>query len=446
MAVVVGMLLGVALTVSALALLRLARHERRLLEPGDEAMREALHHAAAMLPDLRRGLSVRTAQRSVRHVRALAQAPAVVLADAERVLAVDGDAPLRPGDPLPAAVAGAAAARVEVLPDADLELAAPGSPSAAPPAQAGEPPPDAGSSGRPAGERSPDAGSSDRPAGERSPDAPRHAVVLVPLRVGEERAGTLLALFPPGRVRAEDARVVTETGSLVSAQLGLSVLAEREERAATAELRALRAQISPHFVYNAMAAIASLIHTAPDEARELLTEFAAFTRYAFREQRSYVTLADELHYVEKYLRLEQARFRERLKVRVEVAPEALPVAVPVLSLQPLVENAVRHGVEQRADGGVGTVTITGRDVDRDVELRITDDGPGVDADVARSALEGTGRGGIGLRNVDVRLRASFGEGYGLRVSGDPAAGTTVTMTVPKFRAEVRARMSAEEAR
>jgi two-component system LytT family sensor kinase len=194
-----------------------------------------------------------------------------------------------------------------------------------------------------------------------------------------------------------------------------------------------------------MAAIASLIHTAPDEARELLTEFADFTRYAFREQRSYVPLADELHYVEKYLRLEQARFGDRLEVRVEVAPEVLAVAVPVLSLQPIVENAVRHGVEGRRDAtAAAVVTITAVDRDRDVELRVTDDGPGVDAAVAASALAGA-RGGVGLRNVDARLRASFGEGHGPVVDGTPGVGTTVRMRVPKFRAGVRATMADEAA-
>ena len=111
-----------------------------------------------------------------------------------------------------------------------------------------------------------------------------------------------------------------EVASLVSAQVELSALAAQEERLAQAELRALRAQISPHFIYNALAAVANSIHTRPEEARELLTEFAEFTRYAFRGNRSYVTLADELHYVEKYLRLEQARFGDRLDVRVSVAP------------------------------------------------------------------------------------------------------------------------------
>jgi two-component system LytT family sensor kinase len=392
-----GMALGAALTASLLALSRLVRHPRRLLAPGDEATRAALHHVAAMLPDLRRGLTVRSAQRAVAHVRALAQAPTVVLLDREQVLARAGSGSLDPGDALPPVVFQASADRVHVEPLVTL-------------------------------------GDVTQP----------RAAVVVALRVGEEHVGWLLALFPPGRVRAEDARVVAETAALVSAQVGLSVLAEQEARASTAELRALRAQISPHFVYNAMAAIAALIHTAPDEARELLTEFADFTRYAFREQRSYVPLADELHYVQKYLRLEQARFGDRLEVRVAVAPEVLGAAVPVLSLQPLVENAIRHGVEGRAGDGPAHVEIVGVDLDRDVELRVTDDGPGVDPAVARSALAGA-RGGIGLRNVDARLRASFGDAYGLRVTGRPEQGTVVRMRVPKFRAEVRAQMAHEVA-
>lgn len=398
MTLLLGMVLGVALTASVLAFARLVRHPRRLLAPDGEATRAALHHAAAMLPDLRRGLGARSAQRAVRHVRALAQAPAVVLLDRQQVLARDGAAALDPGDPLPGLLADADADRVHVEPDATLA----------------------------------------------DPTDPR-AVVAAALLAGDEHVGWLLAVFPPGRVRAEDARVVAETAGLASAQLGLSVLAEREAQAATAELRALRAQISPHFVYNAMAAIASLIHSAPDEARELLTEFADFTRYAFREQRSYVPLRDELHYVEKYLRLEQARFGGALEVRVEVAPEALGVAVPVLSLQPIVENAVRHGVEARTDAhGVAHVTITAVDRDRDVELQVLDDGPGVDAAVASSALAGA-RGGIGLRNVDVRLRTSFGDGYGLQVDGTEGVGTRVRMRVPKFRAEVRQTMADEAA-
>jgi two-component system, LytTR family, sensor kinase len=188
-------------------------------------------------------------------------------------------------------------------------------------------------------------------------------------------------------------------------------------------------------VYNALAAVANSIHTRPEEARELLTEFAEFTRYAFRGNRSYVTLADELHYVEKYLRLERARFGDRLEVRVNVAPEVLAAVVPVLSLQPLVENAVRHGVESAS--GPCRVEILGSDLDADVELTVRDRGGGMTPEEAADALAGRA-GGIGLANVHGRLQSTFGPGYGLQVDSAPGEGTSVRMLVPKFRAGVRA--------
>jgi two-component system, LytTR family, sensor kinase len=385
--VVLGLLLGVALTAAALAGARLVAAPRRVLAPGDEAMRAALHAATATLPHLRQGLSAESAARSVGHLRRLTQANALAVADAERVLAIDGDG--GGGDEIP---------RVGDALEAFVT-----------------------------------AGRDDRVHVE-----PRAAVVVAPLTVHGQRVGSLVAYFrDPGRVRPEDTRVMREAAALVVAQIELSWAAEQEERVARAELRALRAQISPHFIYNALAAVARYIHTRPEEARELLTEFAEFTRYAFRRERPYVTLADELQYVEKYLRLEQARFGDRLTVRVEVAPEVLGAVVPVLSLQPLVENAVRHGVEARTGGG--RLEIVGRDLGNDVELRVVDDGPGMDADRARRLLAGgVVDGGIGLQNVHGRLRATFGTEYGLQLRSEPGRGTTVTMTIPKFRAGVRA--------
>ena len=172
----------------------------------------------------------------------------------------------------------------------------------------------------------------------------------------------------------------------------------------------------------------------PEEARELLSDFAEFTRYAFRGEHPYVTLADELYYVERYLRLERARFGEQLDVRIEVAPEVLQVVVPVLSLQPLVENAVRHGVERR---GHGRIAIIGREAGTDVVLRVRDDGVGMTPERAEQVLAGHG-GGIGLANVQARLQTSFGSDYGLEIDASDGGGTTVTMTLPKFRAGVRA--------
>jgi two-component system LytT family sensor kinase len=374
--VLLGVLLGVVLTASALAVSRLAS-PRRVLAPGEEGVRSALHAAAATLPHLRRGLTRESAGKAIGHLHALTQAAGVMIDAGGEVLAADG-LPAPTGDWLPA---------------------------------------------------------SERVAVVNGPEPYGHTVVA-PLVVQGSPVGRLAAFYgPERRLRPEDTRVVSEVASLVSAQVELSFLAAQEERLAQAELRALRAQISPHFIYNALAAVANSIHTRPEEARELLTEFAEFTRYAFRGNRSYVTLADELHYVEKYLRLEQARFGDRLDVRVSVAPEVLTAVVPVLSMQPLVENAVRHGVESAP--GPCRVEILGADLDADVELTVKDGGAGMSAEDAAAALAGRGAG-IGLANVHARLQSTFGPEYGLEVESAPGAGTVVRMLVPKFRAGVRA--------
>jgi two-component system LytT family sensor kinase len=261
------------------------------------------------------------------------------------------------------------------------------------------------------------------------PTCPLRSAVLAPLVVQGRRAGTLITFYRTvGRASQAELRVVQEAASLVSAQVELSVVAEQERRLAQAELRALRAQISPHFIYNALAAVAGDIHARPEEARELLIDFAQFTRYLFRDGRSYVTLGEEIEHVERYLRLEQARFRG-LKVTVDVPAEARGVIVPAMSIQPLVENAVRHGVERRV--GSGRVSIVARTIAGDVELRVSDDGAGIEPERVPKVLAGAG-GGIGVSNVDARLRATFGERYALRIESELGTGTTAVMTVPNL--------------
>lgn len=393
MDVLLGVLIGALLAVSAGAAWRLAARPRTVLSPAAGARETALHAATATLPHLRRGLDRDSADHAVEHLRALTGADAVALTDTDTVLAAAGVQAhhLAPGDDV-APLVGSPHDRVHV--EDRLQWAGEG--------------------------------------------CPLHAAVVAPLVVQGAHAGSLITFVAAGRrLTPEDTRAATEAAALLAAQVELSVVSDQGERLANAELRALRAQISPHFLYNALAAVASQIHSDPDGARELLSDFAQFTRYAFRRERPYVTLADELRYVEIYLRLEQARFGSRLTVRVEVAPEALPAIVPVLSLQPLVENAVRHGVEVR--DGPGTVEILGEDFGPDVRLRIRDDGAGMTAARAEAALSGRGAGGgIGLSNVHQRVRQTFGEPYGLQVRSEPSGGTTIIMTVPKFKAGVRA--------
>jgi two-component system LytT family sensor kinase len=388
--VVLGVLLGMVLAASLAAGWRFVRAPRRVLDPGGAAMQRAVHAATTILPQLRRGLTTESAGSAAPALRVLTGADAVALAGPDVLLACEGAGAdhHRAGDALESLVPARREDRVHVEPR--LACAVPG--------------------------------------------CPLRSAIVAPLALRERRIGALVALYErPGRVRLEESRAVAEAAALVSAMVELSELEAQGERLALAELRALRAQISPHFIYNALAAVAAFIHSRPEEARELLIEFSEFIRYAFARQRPYVTLADELQYVEKYLRLEQARFGERLRVKVQVDPEVLQAVVPVLSLQPLVENAVRHGVESRAAGG--TISIEGIDLGADVELRVSDDGDGIDPERAAAALAGRGPG-IGLGNVHGRLQSTFGEGYGLVVeNGD---GATIVMTLPKFRAGVRA--------
>jgi two-component system, LytTR family, sensor kinase len=384
----IGILLGVGLALIMAAAWPVIKARRSRREPEAEGMQSALHAATATLPHLRRGLNSRSAEKAVPHLRALTGAAAIALADTRAVLAIEGEGreQVRPGDLLSRLLARTPDHRIHIEPRLI---------------------------------------SSD-------PTCPLLSAVLAPLVVQGRRAGTLITFYRSvGRPSQSELRVVQEAASLVSAQVELSVVADQERRLAQAELRALRAQISPHFIYNALAAVAGEIHGRPEEARELLIDFAQFTRYLFRDGRSYVTLGEEIEHVERYLRLEQARFPD-LDVTVEVPSDARGAVVPAMSLQPLVENAVRHGVERRA--GSGLVEIIGRVSGGDVELRVRDDGAGIEPERVPAVLAGAG-GGIGVSNVDARLRASFGERYALRIDSRVGVGTTAIMTVPNLQAE-----------
>ena len=182
--------------------------------------------------------------------------------------------------------------------------------------------------------------------------------------------------------------------------------------------------------YNSLGAIASFVRTDPDRARELLLEFADFTRYSFRRHGEFTTLAEELRSIERYLLLEQARFGDRLRVTLRIGPEVLGVTVPFLCIQPLVENAVRHGMRDSAEGHLSIVAY---DADQVCVIEVEDNGVGEDPERVRQALAGEpGSDSVGLGNVDARLRATFGEDYGLVVETAPGAGTKVIVRVPKF--------------
>jgi two-component system LytT family sensor kinase len=267
-------------------------------------------------------------------------------------------------------------------------------------------------------------------------DCAVRGIVVVPLETEGSIVGTLGALTDTtaGPVLL---RATAEVARYISSQLELAELDESRRRLDRAEVRALRAQISPHFVYNALTTISSLIRTDPDRARELLLEFADFTRYSFRTAGEYTTLKDELTNIERYLAIERARFGDRLDVRLQIAPEVLTVVVPFLALQPLVENAVRHGLAGKPSGGL--ITLTAENAGGECVISVEDDGVGMDPARLRDDLSDSHLSGahVGLGNVDDRMRSAFGDDFGLVVDTAPGAGTKITLRVPKFAAGIR---------
>ena len=254
--------------------------------------------------------------------------------------------------------------------------------------------------------------------------AARDGVLALPLHVRDEPAGVLVVAGPVPE------RAARQAAGWVADALHRGRLEASADAAEQAELRALRAEISPHFVYNALTTIASFVRSDPDRARDLLLDFALYIRHNLARRGDYTTLAGEFRAVEAYLALARAVLGERLRVQVRIAPEVLPVAVPFLALQPLVENAVQHGVE-RSDGG-GSVQVSGEAQGEDCVIAVEDDGPGMAPDHARDVLAGRGGGSLGLVNVDRRLRAVFGAGYGLVIETAAGAGTRVVVRVPRF--------------
>jgi DNA ligase D-like protein (predicted ligase) len=230
---------------------------------------------------------------------------------------------------------------------------------------------------------------------------------------------TWRGLRPAKHVAAVQAPIVVRAHESGPEREDQRLLAELDRAVAQvrAELRALRDQISPHFLHNTISTIVAMVSTDPSRARDLLILFAEFARYSLRSATE-TTLAEELENVERYLTLQRARFGERLQVQLDVAPPVLPAVLPFLSLQQLVDNAVRNGIERQQLGG--TVTLSARPDGDDCLITVQDDGPGtVDADVAAS-----------LRTIDDQLRERFGERYGLISNLVPGAGTTITLRVP----------------
>ena len=204
-------------------------------------------------------------------------------------------------------------------------------------------------------------------------------------------------------------------------------LEEQKRLLLEARLDALQRQINPHFLFNTLNSIASLVRMKPELAREMTVKLANILRALLKDHDTYVPLSEELSFTDDYLDIEVVRFgAEKLRVEKEIDPRTLSVLVPSILLQPLIENSIKHGLEPRLNGG--TVTLRSRLEGDRVLIEVSDDGVGIGNRPA-SALRKTGAG-IGMKNVQERLDVLYGSQARFNIVSNPGRGTLVSIELP----------------
>lgn len=201
-------------------------------------------------------------------------------------------------------------------------------------------------------------------------------------------------------------------------------LEEQEKLLLAARIEALSNRINPHFLFNTLTSISSLIRTQPDTARVLITKLSSLLRRLMRSTDHFVSLREELDSIDQYLDIEVVRFGPQLRVVKDVAPDTLDLIVPSMLLQPIIENSIKHGLSRKVGGGRITIR-TARHADRTL-IQVDDDGLGMTTERLGEAL----RSGIGLSNVNERLRTIYGASCTLKLTSQIGRGTSVSIEIP----------------
>src|SRR3954464_9732282 len=203
-------------------------------------------------------------------------------------------------------------------------------------------------------------------------------------------------------------------------------LREQEKLLMAARVEALASQVSPPFLFNTLTSISSLIRSQPETARMLIVRLSGLLRRLLRSQEHFVTLREELEAIDEYLDIESIRFGPKLRIEKSIAPDSLDIVVPSMLLQPLVENSIKHGLSPKI--GEGRITIRSTRENGHTIIDVIDNGVGV----APNHLNRVNAGGIGLRNVNERLRVIYGANYQLQLDSVPGEGTCARIVIPEL--------------
>ncbi|MBE0447203.1 MAG: histidine kinase, partial [Actinobacteria bacterium] len=261
------------------------------------------------------------------------------------------------------------------------------------------------------------------------------AAIVVPLEKMGKAVGSLKFYYNnPAKLSESKIALAEGLAQLLSTQIELSELDRQKELAYDAELRALQAQINPHFLFNTLNTITSFIRTDPKKARKLLLQFSDFFRKSLEWKEGFITLAQELDYIATYLVLEKARFGDRLDISFDIDNDAQTCILPGLTIQPIVENSVKHGFCEEREL---EIKIIARLIGDDLRITVVDNGCGIAEEELDQVLNfGYGKGsGIGLSNVNERLKSLYGEDHQVKIESDVGIGTKVHINIPISRSE-----------
>ncbi len=390
-----GMLLASSAVGTWLAIDYWRRQRQVSINIAQDHMDPTLQIASQTLPYMRRGLNEETARKTAEIIQKIADMAAVAVTDHERVLAYIGTGSdhHKAGGPI------ITEATRDVLCTGELKIV-----------------------------------QDSRELNCPMKGCPLESAVIVPLQCKGEVVGTIkLYRVERGEIPSTVVSLAVGVSQLLGMQMELAELDRQAQLVTKAELDALHAQINPHFLFNTLNTIIMFSRTNPETARRLLIRLASFFRHALKRHGHFNSLREEIEYLNTYLVLERARFREKLRVMRDIEEELLEYQVPVLTIQPLVENAIKHGILPKP--GQGTVQVTARKIDSEMVIIIRDDGVGIEEDKIDHVLRpGYGSGnGVGLSNVHERLKGLFGEDYGLRIVSVPGEGTSIYVRVPLMR-------------
>ncbi len=255
------------------------------------------------------------------------------------------------------------------------------------------------------------------------------SAVIVPLLKKREVIGAL-KLYKNVEYGISDVDIILAEGlaKLFSTQLELAEMDYQIKLRERAELKALQSQINPHFLFNAINTIVSFCRTDIEKARQLLINLGDYFRNTLSNNEDYVNIETELSHVNAYLSIEKARFDEKLKIEISI-DEKVDCLLPQLTLQPIVENAIKHGLIPKKNGG--TIIIKAEKIDMETHITIEDTGVGIDEKIIEQLYNNKLKDNkIGLSNVHNRLKSIYGQEYGLKISNREAGGTIVKIIIP----------------